>query len=94
MNQDEIFDEIRACFTEPFRGDVEFPFKVLQSAGAGAKSLIVPSLSPTYEWKAKEIASSGEAGLCTSGPRRSFRLLMARLETIWLDIRRHQCAQN
>ena len=59
MNQDEIFDEIRACFTDPFRGDVEFPFKVLQSAGAGAKSLIVPSLSPTYEWKAKEIASGG-----------------------------------
>ena len=59
MSQDDIFDKIRSCFKEPFGGDMEFPFKVLQSAGAGAKSLIVPSLSPTYEWKAKEIASSG-----------------------------------
>ena len=59
MSQDDIFDEIRSCFKEPFGGIVEFPFKVLQSAGAGAKSLIVPSLSPTYEWKAKQIAWSG-----------------------------------
>ena len=26
----------------------------------GAKSLVVPALSPTYEWKAKEVATSGE----------------------------------
>ena len=68
MNQDEIFDEIRACFTEPFRGDVEFPFKVLQSAGAGAKSLIVPSLSPTYEWKARDSIEWGKPGCVHLGP--------------------------
>jgi len=59
MTQEEIFSEIRSCFKEPFGGDAEFPFKVLQSAGAGSKSLILPSLSSNYEWKAKEVSSSG-----------------------------------
>ena len=59
MTQEEIFSEIRSCFKEPFDGDTEFPFKILQSAGAGSKSLILPSLSSSYEWKAKEVASSG-----------------------------------
>lgn len=57
MSECDIFDEIRSCFKEPFGGDTVFPFTILQSAGA--KSLIVPSLSTTYEWKAKEVASSG-----------------------------------
>ena len=42
-----------------FGGDPTFPFIILQSAGIGAKSLIVPSLSDNYEWKAKEVANSG-----------------------------------
>ena len=59
MMEDEIFSKIRSCFDKAFGGDPTFPFIILQSAGTGAKSLIVPSLSDNYEWKAKELANSG-----------------------------------
>ena len=59
MSENEIFSEIRSVFKLPFNGDEEFPFKILQSAGMGSKSLIVPALSSNYEWKAREVASSG-----------------------------------
>lgn len=59
MSEREIFQEIRSVFKVPFGEDDHFPFKILQSAGMGAKSLVVPALSPTYEWKAKEVANSG-----------------------------------
>ena len=45
MMEDEIFSKIRSCFDKAFGGDPTFPFIILQSAGTGAKSLIVPSLS-------------------------------------------------
>lgn len=59
MSEREIFQEIRSVFKVPFREDEQFPFKILQSAGMGAKSLVIPALSTTYEWKAKEVANSG-----------------------------------
>lgn len=59
MREDEIFAKINSCFVKAFGGDDAFPFKILQSAGTGAKSLIIPSLSDNYEWKAKEVANSG-----------------------------------
>ena len=57
MSEDEIFSEISSCFLHKF-GE-EFSFKILQSAGVGSKSLVIPALSNNYEWKAKEVANSG-----------------------------------
>ena len=44
MSQSEIFREIRSVFKAPFGEDEEFPFKILQSAGMGSKSLVLPAL--------------------------------------------------
>ena len=59
MNEVEIKAEIRSCFAKPFGDDPFFPFKFLQSAGIGAKSLIVPATSDSYEWKPKQVATMG-----------------------------------
>ena len=59
MCHSEIFREMRSVFKGPFGDDEEFPFKILQSAGMGSKSLVLPALSPTFEWTAKEVATSG-----------------------------------
>ena len=56
MNEVEIKAEIRSCFAKPFGDDL---FKFLQSAGIGAKSLIVPATSDSYEWKPKQVATMG-----------------------------------
>ena len=53
MSEEKIFKEIRSVFNVPFGEDEQFPFKISQSAGMGAKSLIIPALSPMYEWKGK-----------------------------------------
>ena len=39
--------------------DPQFPFKYLQSAGAGAKSLIVPAVGDNFQWSAKQVAQMG-----------------------------------
>ena len=54
-----IFFLRSTVFKLPFNGDEEFPFKTLQSASMGSKSLIVPALSSNYECKTREVASSG-----------------------------------
>ena len=56
MNEVEMKAEIRSCFS---RDDPFFPFKFLQSAGIGAKALIVPSISDSYQWKPKQVATMG-----------------------------------
>ena len=64
MNEMEMNAEIRSCFSKPFSNDPFFPFKYLQSAGIGAKSLIVPATSENYEWKPKQVATmSGSGGI-------------------------------
>ena len=54
MSEAEIFAKIRSCFNKAFAGSTTFPFRILQSAGSGARSLIIPSLCDNYEWSAKE----------------------------------------
>ena len=52
MTESEIFDEIRSVFRGPMSDNIDFRFTILQSAGGGSKSLIVPALSPTYQYTA------------------------------------------
>ena len=59
MNEVEMKAEIRSCFSRAFGDDPFFPFKFLQSAGIGAKALIVPSISDSYQWKPKQVATMG-----------------------------------
>ena len=54
MSEAEIFAKIRSCFSKAFAGSTTFPFRILQSAGSGARSLIIPSLCDNYEWSAKK----------------------------------------
>jgi hypothetical protein len=56
MTEDEIYDEIRCVFSAPMNYQKDFPFKILQPSGGNSKSLIVPSLSPTYQWTASAVA--------------------------------------
>lgn len=56
MNEAEIFDEIRSVFHTPMNDRDDFRFTVLQPAGGGSKSLIVPALSPTYQYTASATA--------------------------------------
>ena len=64
MSEVEIKAEIRSCFAKPFGNDPFFPFKFMQSAGIGAKALIVPATSDNYEWKPKQVATmSGTRGI-------------------------------
>ena len=59
MSEDDIRAEIYSCFKKPFFEDPQFPFKYLQSAGAGAKSLIVPAVGDNFQWSAKQVAQMG-----------------------------------
>ena len=49
MSEADIFKNIKV----PFGDDAEFPFKSLQSAGMGSKSLVLPALSSTYKHRSQ-----------------------------------------
>ena len=74
MDEGEIMAEVRSCFRQPFGEDSLFPFKFLQSAGTGAKALIVPATSDNYHWKAKQVAAmGGSRGILHLGAKGSNR---------------------
>ena len=56
MNETEIFEEIRSVFRGPMNDNQDFRFTILQPAGGGSKTLIVPALSPTYQYTASAAA--------------------------------------
>ena len=70
MNEEDIRAEVCSCFSRPFANDESFPFKFLQSAGIGAKALIVPATSERYEWKPKQVLGYNEwfSGYLHLGP--------------------------
>ena len=77
MSQDDVHREICEVFGEPMglspediKNDRLFPFYYLQRAGAGSRSLCVPSVKDTFQWNGKQVASLAKAG--------SFIYLMAR----------------
>ncbi len=52
MREDDIFEEIRACFRRPMRGNDSFRFKILQPSGGDTRCLMVPEVSESYKWSA------------------------------------------
>ena len=56
MSESKIFDEIRSVFRGPMSDKGDFRFTILQPTGGGSKSLIVPALSPTYQYTASAAA--------------------------------------
>lgn len=54
--EEQVFNEIRSVFSEAMGNDSNFPFEILQLAGTGIKSLIVPALSSSFKWTPKEVA--------------------------------------
>ena len=51
-----IFQEIRAVFRKSMKQDHKFRFNVLQPAGGGSKTLMIPSLSESFTWTASAVA--------------------------------------
>ena len=56
MSEEEIFQEIRAVFRKPMKQNHKFRFNVLQPAGGGSKTLMIPSLSESFTWTASAVA--------------------------------------
>ena len=59
MTVEEVEDEIRSVFHYQMSGRKNFPFDFLQPAGAGTKSLTVPSVSSSFCWTAQQVAKLG-----------------------------------
>ncbi len=55
-SEEEVFNEIRSVFCGPKQNESNFPFDILQLAGSGTKSLVVPALSSSFKWTPKEVA--------------------------------------
>ncbi len=51
---EEVFNELFFC--GPMQNESNFPFDILQLAGSGTKSLVVPALSSSFKWTPKEVA--------------------------------------
>ena len=62
MTEEEIFSEIRSVFSKVMNNDEKFKFEILQSAGGGTKTLMVPCRSSQFKWTAKQIIASAGRG--------------------------------
>jgi hypothetical protein len=60
MTEAEVMREICSVFSRPFNKRSDFPFDILQSGGGGMKSLVVPSLSSSYQWTASAVAGNAK----------------------------------
>ncbi len=69
MTENEIDVEICKVFAGPmgltqkdFEEDKLFPYSYLQRPGAGSRCLCTPSVSETFEWNGKQVASLAKSG--------------------------------
>ena len=62
MSENEIFAEIRSAFSVVMGNDEDFQFQILQSAGGGTKSLVVPGRSTSFVWTAKQVVATAGRG--------------------------------
>ena len=69
MSSQEIEEEICQVFSSPMglsATDIadgqRFPFSYLQRTGAGSRSLCMPSVSSTFKWNGREVASLAKSG--------------------------------
>ena len=62
MTEDEIFAEFRSVFAKAMKNKDNFQFEILQSAGGGTKSLMIPCRSSKFKWTAKQVIASAGRG--------------------------------
>ena len=62
MSENEIFAEIRSVFSIVMGNDEDFPFEILQSAGGGTKSLVIPGRSTSFVWTGKQVIATAGRG--------------------------------
>ena len=62
MSEKEIFAEIRSVFSVAMGNDENFPFEILQSAGGGSKSLVIPCRSTSFVWTGKQVIAAAGRG--------------------------------
>lgn len=62
MTEEGIKSEIRSVFGRPMKFDPNFPFTVLQSTGAGTKTLTSPAVSVHFQWTAQQVVSLAGQG--------------------------------
>ena len=62
MTEQEVMAEIRSVFRDPMGDDPDFSFSILQSAGAGSRCLVVPSVSTSFQWNAKQVVQAAGQG--------------------------------
>ena len=53
----DVIAEIRTTFNDVMKDD---DFKFLQFTGTGAKSLLIPKVSVSYQWTPKEVADQAD----------------------------------
>ena len=66
MSENEIMEEIRSVFRQPFPVE-DFFFDILQPSGGNLKSLVAPSLSSSCVWTASAVAGSHQYNYILSG---------------------------
>ena len=59
MTVKEVEDEVRSVFHKAMSGRSDFPFTFLQPAGAGSRTLTIPSVSSSFSWTAQQVAKLG-----------------------------------
>lgn len=62
MSENEISMEIRSVFSSAMGNDQNFPFEIMQSAGGGTKSLVIPSRSTSFVWTGKQVVATAGRG--------------------------------
>ena len=62
MTEQEVMAEIRSVFRDPMGDDPDFSFSILQSAGAGSRCLVIPSVSTSFQWNAKQVPEPAGQG--------------------------------
>ena len=58
MSEEDIMAEIRSVFAQPMQHDPQFPFTILNSTGAGSKTLTKLAVSAHFQWSAAQLAST------------------------------------
>lgn len=68
---EEMRKEICSVFAKPFKlsmediaGGTVFPFQYLQRTGAGSRSLCIPTVTESFQWNGRQVATLAKSGGC------------------------------
>lgn len=53
----EVFSEVMGLSADDIANGHLFEYSYLQKAGAGSRSLCIPSVKESFKWNAKQVAS-------------------------------------